>query len=246
MHVHHTCVSRRECVLHYVSRAIVTLRLNFCLCANRMFVHRMCSPVSLISTFSSLIRRLINDMDVEETTFPRWPSQEGKSYPSSCDATQRLACPPPDAVAVLDYDADFTPSSSSCGDCLLAGALASTSSGSGGCVVPLEMCSSGTERDASSLPSSFYEYHLLDGAPASASSGDGGVVSMDGSPSATDYDPSFLPTPSSYLPAGTPASVSSDDGDATVPTERFLSVTDSYLSSSNFLRSAGWCPCSFH
>ena len=71
----------------------------------------------------------------------------------------------------------------------------------------------------------------MDGAPAPASSGDGGVFSMDGSPSATDYDLSCLPMPSSYLFEGAPAPVSSDDGDAAVPTEIFLSVTDSHLSS---------------
>ena len=71
----------------------------------------------------------------------------------------------------------------------------------------------------------------MDGAPAAASSGDGGVVSMDGSPSATDYDLSFLPLPSSCLLDGALVPVSSGDGDAAVPTERFLSVTDSHLSS---------------
>ena len=71
----------------------------------------------------------------------------------------------------------------------------------------------------------------MDGAPAPASSGDGGVVSVDGSPSTTDYDLSFLPIPSSCLLDGAPAPVSSGDGDAAVPTERFLSVTDSHLSS---------------
>ena len=71
----------------------------------------------------------------------------------------------------------------------------------------------------------------MDGAPAPASSGDGGVVSVDGSPSTTDYDLSFLPMPSSYLLDGAPAPVSSDDVDAVVPTERFPPLTDSDLSS---------------
>ena len=66
---------------------------------------------------------------------------------------------------------------------------APTSSSNDCCVVPFEMFSLGTEHHpSSSPPSSFYGYHLLDGAHAPASSGDGGVISMDGSPSGTDYD----------------------------------------------------------
>ena len=111
---------------------------------------------------------------------------------------------PRHALSVLDYDADFTSSSSSYGYCLLDGVPAATSSGNSGCVVPVELFPPGTEHDPSSLPSCFYGYHLLDGAPAPASSGDGCVISMNGSPSATDYDLSFLPMPSSCLLDGAP------------------------------------------
>ena len=118
-------------------------------------------------------------------------SKRGRAIPVC--VTQRNDYPP-HALSVLDHDADFTLSSSSYGYWLLGGVPAPTSSGNSGCVVPLELFSPGTEHDpSSSLPSSFYGCHLLGGAPAPASSGDGGAVSIDRSPSAIDYDLSFLP-----------------------------------------------------
>ena len=163
-----------QSMLRHVSRANVTPWLNLCLWTiNRPLVHRMSSPVSLISTSSALIHRLINEVDREgRTILPRWPVRV-----TQCNGFHLPHPPPPraHALSVLDYDADFTPTSSACGYCLLGGAPAPTSSGNGGCAFTLEMFS---------LASVFLcGYHLLDGAPSSASSGDGVVVSMDGSPS---------------------------------------------------------------
>ena len=109
---------------------------------------------------------------------------------------------PPHALLVLDYDADFTLSSSSYGYWLLGGVPAPTSSGNSGCVVPLEMFSPGTKYDPSSLPSSFFGYHSLNGAPAPASSGDDDVVSMDESPSGRDHNLSPLPISPDTIPSG--------------------------------------------
>ena len=56
--VHRTCVSRRECVLRYVSRAIVTLRLSFSyVCSSGVFTRLV--DLSILSTEGSSVMGVV-------------------------------------------------------------------------------------------------------------------------------------------------------------------------------------------
>ena len=144
------CTSLREPRYRYTKAELLSLSRP-CVCSSDVFTRL--ADLNILSTDSSSYQR---HRRRRKRPYRGGRRKRGRAIPVRVTQRNDYHLHPPHALPVLDYDADFTPSSSSYGYWLLGRAPIPTSSDNGGSAVPSEMFSPRTEHDPSPLPSSFY------------------------------------------------------------------------------------------